>query len=60
MAKAVKELEHYRGEGLKVLGMILFVVGVLRYLGIEWSVVLMILGALLMLKALLLKYKKGK
>ena len=62
MAKMVKEEEHryYPGKGLMVLGMILFVTGVLRYFGIEWNVVLMVLGLLLMIKACLFKYKKFK
>jgi hypothetical protein len=61
MAKAVKEeYGHYPEKGLKVLGMMLFVTGLLRYFGFGWDVVLMVVGLLLMLKACLLKYKKFK
>lgn len=59
MAKMVKEEHKYHpGMGLKVLGMVLFITGFLRYFGLDWSIVLMVLGVFLLIKACLLKYKK--
>ena len=62
MARMVKEevYKHYPGKGLKTLGLLLFATGLLRYFGFDWSVVLMVVGLLLMLKACLLKRKLKK
>ena len=43
---------------MKVLGLVLFLAGLLRYFNVSWEFVLMILGAFLLLKSLLIKYMK--
>lgn len=45
------------GGKMKVMGLILFLAGLLRYFEVSWEFVLMILGAFLLLKSLLIKYK---
>ena len=40
---------------MKVLGIVLLLAGVLRYFNVSWEFVLMILGAFLLLKSLLMK-----
>ncbi len=41
---------------LKILGTILFVIGLLRYLGFDWNIVLIVLGIVLMAKGFFFKY----
>jgi hypothetical protein len=64
MPRATKE-EEYKYQyhpvmRMKALGVALFVAGLLRYIGLDWSVVLMVLGVLVLLKALILQQKKFK
>lgn len=39
-------------------GTILFVIGLLGYLGYDWTIILMILGILVFLKGIIVKLKK--
>lgn len=40
------------------LGIVLFAIGLLRYLGYDWSIVLMVVGVMLFIKGIILKLKK--
>jgi hypothetical protein len=42
------------------LGIILFLIGLIRYYGYDWNVVLMSVGIVLFLKGVILKCKKMK
>jgi len=46
------------GGRMKVLGIILLLAGLLRYFSVSWEFVLIILGAFLLLKSLLINYMK--
>lgn len=46
------------GGKMKVLGLVLFLAGLLRYFNISWEFVLMILGVFLLLKSLLISRMK--
>jgi len=50
-----EEHEKYTGKKLAMLGVLLLVVGVMRYLNFDWSYVFMVVGILMILKALMLK-----
>jgi len=43
---------------MKVLGLVLFLAGLLRYFNISWDFVLMVLGVILVLKGLLISRMK--
>jgi len=40
------------------LGVVLFAIGLLRYLGYDWNIVLMVVGVLLFIQGIILKTKK--
>jgi len=44
-----------KGKKLAMLGVLLLVVGVMRYLSFDWSYVFMTVGILMILKALMMK-----
>jgi uncharacterized membrane protein len=46
------------GGKLKILGLVLFLAGLMRYFNISWEFVLMVLGAFLLLKSLLISRMK--
>lgn len=46
------------GGKMKVLGLVLFLAGLLRYFNISWDFVLMVLGVILVLKGLLISRMK--
>jgi hypothetical protein len=39
------------------LGLILFLIGIIRYYGYDWNIVLMVVGIVLFLKGIMLKFK---
>jgi len=39
------------------LGLILFLIGIIRYYGYDWNIVMMTLGIVLFLKGIILKFK---
>lgn len=41
-----------------LMGIALFIAGILKYMGYDWSIVLMAIGVLLVLKGIILKLKK--
>ncbi len=57
MPEKSKECCCMKGKPM-VMGIILFLIGILRYLGYDWNMVLMAVGVLLFLKGILLKLKK--
>jgi hypothetical protein len=48
--------------GRKVMwfGIILFLIGLMSYLGYGWTVILMVVGIILFLKGIIMKFKKMK
>lgn len=48
---------HYRGKPLMMLGVVLFLIGILRFYNVDWNTVLMVIGALLILKGIWVKAK---
>jgi uncharacterized membrane protein HdeD (DUF308 family) len=48
----------HHGHGIKALGIALFLAGLLSYLNFSWDIVLMVVGAVLVLKGLWMKHKK--
>jgi len=39
------------------LGLMLFLIGIIRYYGYDWNIVLMVVGIVLFLKGVILKFK---
>jgi hypothetical protein len=52
-----EEWHKHKGKFLISLGVLVFVVGLMRYLGFDWPMVLMAAGILILLKGLYLKMK---
>ena len=48
-----KEWMHWHAKKMMMIGVGLFIAGLLRYMGYDWSVVLMVLGALAFIKGLM-------
>ena len=42
------------------LGIILFLIGLIRYFGYDWNIVLIVVGIVLFLKGIISKFKKMK
>ncbi len=57
MPEKPKEYHWMKGKPM-LLGVILFLIGILAYVGYDWTVILMVLGVLLFLKGIWLKLKK--
>ncbi len=55
--KVICEYEH-KGKMLIILGLLAIVYGVLRIYGLSIPQIAIVVGALLMLKGIMLKYKK--
>lgn len=50
----VRTTHEWKGKKI-LIGTLIFFVGLLRYLEIDWSIILMIVGALVVLKGALIK-----
>lgn len=46
------------GKRAMFLGILIFLIGILRYYGYDWNIVLMAVGVLLFLKGIILKLKR--
>lgn len=53
-----EDWSKHKGKGLIGLGVLAFVVGLMRYYAISWHTVLMVVGILLVLYGLCIKMKK--
>ena len=60
MAKHDPEWHLHRGRGLMTAGLVLLVLGALRYYNVGWPVALMIVGVILLVKGFIIKSMKGK
>jgi hypothetical protein len=57
MPEKQKECHCMKGKPM-LLGVLLFLIGFLAYVGYDWKVILMIVGVLLFLKGIWLQLKK--
>jgi hypothetical protein len=53
----MEKWHKHRGKGLISLGVLVFIIGLLRYYAFDWPVILMIAGILMILKGLYIKMK---
>ncbi len=53
MAKKDNEWMRWHAKKTMMIGVALLIAGLLRYMGYDWSVVLMVLGALAFIKGLM-------
>lgn len=60
MAKRLDDVHPHHGKPLIIAGAALFLAGLLRFYNIDWSVVLMIVGVLLLAKGLVIKLARNK
>lgn len=61
MAKGnVNEFYYHKGKALIIAGLVTLVAGVLRFYKIDWSIVLMVIGAILLIKGMIIKSAKKK
>ena len=52
-----KKLAYHYGAKKMLFGLLLFVLGLVKYLGYGWDVALMVVGALIFVKGLIMKFK---
>ncbi|MEM7824969.1 MAG: hypothetical protein QXO27_03270 [Candidatus Aenigmatarchaeota archaeon] len=57
MSAVCEKMMKHKPYKMMFLGIILFVIGLLKYLGYDWNIVLMALGVLFFLKGIALKMK---
>ena len=57
-----KEMEMgwhaHRGKPLMIAGIVLLLIGILRFYNVDWPVVLMVIGAVLLVKGFIIKSMK--
>ena len=58
MATKNTEWQPHKGKHLMTAGLVLLVIGILRYYQASWPVVLIVLGAVLMVKGAIIKTTK--
>ena len=52
------EWHAHKGKPLMIAGIVLLLIGALRFYNVDWPVVLMAIGAFLLAKGLVVKYKQ--
>lgn len=60
MATRNSDWHRHKGKPLMIVGIVLFLIGVLRFYNIDWPVVLMVVGAVLFVKGMIIKSMKEK
>ena len=58
MANKNNEFHYHRGKGLMLAGLVLTLIGLLRLYNVEWPTVLIIVGALMIVKGAIIKSMK--
>ena len=58
MANKFNELHYHRGKALMIAGFVILLAGLLRLYNVDWSVVMIVIGAVLLLKGIMIKAMK--
>ncbi|MBI2005136.1 MAG: hypothetical protein HYS80_00015 [Candidatus Aenigmarchaeota archaeon] len=60
MAAKNNDWHSHRGKPLVIAGIVLFLMGILRFYNVDWPVVLMVIGTVLFAKGMIIKSMKEK